>query len=260
MSTTLTNINLGALPNDGTGDPLRVAFDKINTNLLALSGLTPGAPDGAIQFNQANVFSGSANLVYDYANNQINVGANIVPSTGSIVSLGANTSQIANLFLTGSALHLGNISVVESGNIISFPITKDSSNMASAQLDNLSLDGNLTVAGTINFGNIKIGTTSLTTIDTTVNQVIYQIPAAGISQSSFQITSRDGSNNSQTATIMVNKNSNNLSASYSIFGTVFIGTPLTQYNVAVAYGNVLVMVSPIVNTVINHVLSYQENT
>ena len=25
-------VNIGALPNDGTGDPLRVAYDKINNN------------------------------------------------------------------------------------------------------------------------------------------------------------------------------------------------------------------------------------
>ena len=30
-------INIGASPNDGSGDPLRVAFDKINNNFANLS-------------------------------------------------------------------------------------------------------------------------------------------------------------------------------------------------------------------------------
>lgn len=31
-------INIGALPNDGTGDPLRIAYGKINSNFTELYG------------------------------------------------------------------------------------------------------------------------------------------------------------------------------------------------------------------------------
>ena len=31
-------INIGTLPNDGSGDPLRVAFQKINNNFTQLFG------------------------------------------------------------------------------------------------------------------------------------------------------------------------------------------------------------------------------
>jgi hypothetical protein len=34
----LQTINIGASPNDGSGDPLRTAMDKINDNFLAVSG------------------------------------------------------------------------------------------------------------------------------------------------------------------------------------------------------------------------------
>jgi hypothetical protein len=34
----LQTINIGASANDGTGDPLRTAFDKVNDNFLAVSG------------------------------------------------------------------------------------------------------------------------------------------------------------------------------------------------------------------------------
>ena len=35
---TRQNINIGSTANDGTGDPLRTAFDKINDNFVELYG------------------------------------------------------------------------------------------------------------------------------------------------------------------------------------------------------------------------------
>jgi len=34
----LQTINIGASANDGSGDPLRTAMDKVNDNFLAVSG------------------------------------------------------------------------------------------------------------------------------------------------------------------------------------------------------------------------------
>ena len=50
-------INIGAAANDGTGDPLRTAFDKVNNNFTQLyNTLTATGPDGAIQFKNTNTF------------------------------------------------------------------------------------------------------------------------------------------------------------------------------------------------------------
>jgi hypothetical protein len=40
---TFANINIGSAPNDGTGDPLRNAFDKINHNFSNIAGGSSGA-------------------------------------------------------------------------------------------------------------------------------------------------------------------------------------------------------------------------
>ena len=48
-------INLGLLPNDGAGDSIRVAFDKINTNFSALFEVNP-----KLEFNPINT-GGAAN-------------------------------------------------------------------------------------------------------------------------------------------------------------------------------------------------------
>jgi hypothetical protein len=48
-------INIGAAANDGTGDPLRTAFDKVNNNFTQLyNTLAASGPDGAIQFKNTN--------------------------------------------------------------------------------------------------------------------------------------------------------------------------------------------------------------
>lgn len=48
-------IKIGALPNDGLGDPLRVAFAKINNNFALSSNTTVAAgTDGSIQFRSTN--------------------------------------------------------------------------------------------------------------------------------------------------------------------------------------------------------------
>ena len=50
-------INIGASPNDGSGDPLRVAFEKINNNfaeLYGFSGNNAAPPDGSVQFRASN--------------------------------------------------------------------------------------------------------------------------------------------------------------------------------------------------------------
>lgn len=64
---TIELINVGSLPNDGTGDPLRVAFEKINNNFLYVNNSGSAAtPDGSIQFRYVNKLNSIAyhNQVY----------------------------------------------------------------------------------------------------------------------------------------------------------------------------------------------------
>lgn len=53
-------IRVGSLPNDGTGDPLRVAFAKVNNNFTELYSLsTAEGPNGAIQYSTITIGSGA---------------------------------------------------------------------------------------------------------------------------------------------------------------------------------------------------------
>lgn len=258
--TTVANIDIGNLPNDGTGDPLRVAFAKINDNFVYLANLAPSGPEGAIQYIKDGLSAGTANFVYDELTNQLQVTSSIIPTDDLLIDIGAPDRRIANIYVGQEALKLGNISLNESGNTISFPITVLPSQKASLAINNLTTDGNVTVGGSLTLANLAIEAFTVTTTTDTANQVVWQTPAIGFNQGTFQITSRETtSDSSQSVTLNVVKSSNNLSAKFSAYGTVFNGSPVTRYNVDVGFGNVRVMVSPILNTTIDHTISYTIN-
>ena len=54
-------INLGTVPNDGTGDPLRTAMDKVNDNFTELYGRSPTfsgsvPPEGAVSASPGTLY------------------------------------------------------------------------------------------------------------------------------------------------------------------------------------------------------------
>ena len=111
---TIEVIDIGQLPNDGTGDPLRVAFDKINNNFASIPLLNQGGPNGALQFNNAGFSGGIANLVLDVGNNKINMDTDIVPITNNTVEIGSSPLRIANVWLSkNDSLHIGNVGISE---------------------------------------------------------------------------------------------------------------------------------------------------
>ena len=256
MTITTANIDIGDLPNDGTGDPLRTAFEKINDNFLVLEGLAPQGPAGAFQFNDDGIPNGTGNFTYISSNNSIQLGANI--QILGDVSLGNNANRLSNVFVGNTAFHLGNINIQESANTISFPIAVLPTNKASLAVDNIYADGNITANGSLRAGNLQISEFSISTANNDSNQVVFQVPAANFRSGVFYIHSREpGANNSQSVTIAVNKNNNNNTVGFSVYGTIFVGVVLTDYNVDIGYGNVRVMVDPFLNTPMVHTISYQ---
>ena len=254
MAITVANIDIGDLPNDGTGDPLRIAFEKINQNFVDLANGLPAGPNGSFQFNANGESQGTANFTYIEANNTITLSSNILP-TGN-VTMGTVSNTIANLYVGNSGFYLGNINVVESGNILSFPVRVLPSVKASFAINNLNADGNLTANGSLTVNGFTLDGFSANTSNNDANQVIFEYPATTFKTATFQLKSIQG-NNSQTATIAVNKNPNNNSVSFSVYGTIFIGPSLTNYEVDVGYGNVRLMLSPLLNISMQHSGSYQ---
>lgn len=260
------NIDIGDLPNDGTGDPLRVAFDKINNNFDELALLVPGGPTGAIQFKDANALpAGTANFSYDQSNNIINFGGNLKPTSNGTIDIGTSSFRVGNLYLANSGLTFGNIQFIESGNTISFPVSVLPSVKASLSANNITAEGNLTVLGTLNLENTKFDVFDINTTTNAANQIVYETPTTGFNSGTFKIITREsGTDNSQTVTIVINKSNDNANVRWSAFATTF-NTPstsiyCTKYNADVGFGNVRLMVSPARNATMTHTISYQIET
>ena len=57
----IQNINIGSAANDGTGDPLRTAYDKINDNFVELYGVTGAGSGNNIAISGNSIISENSN-------------------------------------------------------------------------------------------------------------------------------------------------------------------------------------------------------
>jgi hypothetical protein len=269
MSVQVELIDIGALANDGTGDPLRVAFDKINNNFSTLSALSfpnPGLPAGSFQYTDGINFLGAANLKFDNANNKINLGSNIAINNGSLVTFATLANPIQQIFVSNAGITLGNVSMTESSNTITFSLTGNpGAKISLAGLNDINVTGNIITSGNVAlgnslaYGNTVIGSFSADTPNNAINQVIYEFPAANMSSGTFKITTikETPTRYSQYAVVDVLRPSDVSSIKYVVHSTVFTGSPITTYNVDLRFGNVRIMVSPLFNSVMTHVVSYE---
>jgi len=95
-------INIGTNANDGTGDPLRTAFDKINDNFLELYGA-----DGDANTLQANLDINGFNIVSTRSNEDIR----IIPNGTGTVELEKSTNITGALAVSTTAAITGNATV-----------------------------------------------------------------------------------------------------------------------------------------------------
>jgi hypothetical protein len=257
-------IDIGELANDGTGDPLRVAFDKINNNFTQLYGTSSvSGPNGAVQFatettvGNVSVFSlaSSANIKFDASVNRLDIRGSIVPLSPRDLNIGSTANTVGNIYISNVGLKLGNVSFVESANTVR--LINTSANVdASIRVDTLT-------ASTVDVEQIMIANTQFdgstaTSEGLDPGQIIYQLPAVSMLSGKFDIKSVAGTyTNNQTVTITINKSTSGGSVKYVIYGATFNGVPVTGYDVDVAFGNIRIKVNPLVDDTITHTISYQ---
>jgi hypothetical protein len=131
-------INIGALPNDGTGDPLRTAFNETNLNFNQIFAAGPVLSNVQIANNTILTTNTNGNLVL--APNGIGVvqsNVSIVPNTSNIRNLGSGTQRWSSLYIQYANIS-GNLDLAGTFSVA-----------------DLSVSGNLTVTGnTIQIGNL----------------------------------------------------------------------------------------------------------
>jgi len=269
MAVQVELIDIGALANDGTGDPLRVAFDKINNNFSTLSAISfpaPGGIEGSLQYKIGNSYTGSPNLLF--SNNSIRIGSNVGVITGANVNIGSRPSPIHKLYLSNVGLDVGNVNIAETGNTITFSIVgTPGAKISLAGLNDIQVSGNIITSGNVAlgnslaYGNVIIGSAKVTTPDATINQVIYETPAATFTTGKFKIASSRNISTNYTQSVELNivVTGDKGVLRYTAHSTVFSSLPVTKYNVDLHFSNVRIMVSPQFADPIVHLISYEIN-
>lgn len=244
--TTPEIINTGDLPNDGSGDPLRLAFDKINNNFANLFAIT--AVEGELipveelvdEQISGNTFSGNINIGL-VANNVYYT----LPDSATPVQLAQfdTFAYVANLVTpTGPYGAQEYINIGAQAN----DGEGDPLRTAFAKINN-------------NFSNLFFTTTSTSntfTVGLDTNQVIYETSANTFSQAKFQIRSSDpGTDDMQDITITASITNNLAGVRFTGYGTLFEGNALCRYDMDVLDGNVRLLINPIKNAVILHFIA-----
>ena len=104
----INNIDIGAVPNDGTGDPIRTAFDTVNDNFAFVqAGLFAGTESSIIS---------ALNVTGGYLLSNTYVYATTYSNANTVVSRG-NTVVGSNLFVqSNGATIVGNVTIL--GNLL----------------------------------------------------------------------------------------------------------------------------------------------
>jgi hypothetical protein len=140
-------IGIGSSANDGTGDPLRTAFTKINTNFTELYGDTAEANDilddttpqlgGNLDINGFNITSARSNE-----------NIRIIPNGSGTVELEGTTNVTGSLTATGNIFANGNINLGDGAG--------DQTKVTGVfEADQLQIDGT-TLTSTVTNGDVTI--------------------------------------------------------------------------------------------------------
>ena len=177
-------INIGTTPNDGTGDPLRIAMTKVNNNFSRIFTEGPVGSNIIIANNTitTNVSSGNV-VIRGLDNGQVQIdstlvgqngqdlGTTVVPwnnlyvnaVTGNVVNVAGNittpSAVVANLIVakTGSYTTLSATGNATVGNITATNIAGTLTTHSQTNITTVGTLGSLSVSGNATVGNVNAG-------------------------------------------------------------------------------------------------------
>ena len=161
-------ISIGTTANDGTGDPLRTAFNKINSNFTELYTSSPFGKQVTITGNQITANASNADLVLSgsgtggvTASGLRFGGTSISADDSSIVNINEGLNVTGNITAEGDITATGNI--FANGNINLGNTSGDQTKVTGVfEADNIQIDGTtiktITTNGSVTItGNAKGG-------------------------------------------------------------------------------------------------------
>jgi hypothetical protein len=250
-------VYVGAEPDDGTGDPLRTAYIKINNNFAQLQ-----------QFGTTKISNGTSNINIPYANGAIYTMVGDVPNvmvinpTGVTVSSLTSTSNvIATQYFIGNGYYLTDIALRNGTSNVTIPSpngnvnTTANGNLTLGVADrlvtvfgDLSVTGNATISGNITRNSISFGSSELGFFSANANA---NVTIAGVSNVAvFTTTGISVNGNVFGETVIANGNVtgnninslNTISAVGNVIGNNIVGVNTVQGNNIVGdqgvYGNI----------------------
>ena len=155
-------IGVGSSANDGTGDPLRRAFNKINANFSELYG---ASGEDAIVDDTSPQLGGNLDINgFNITSARSNENIRIIPNGTGTVELEANTNVTGNLTATGNIFANGNINLGDGAG--------DQTKVTGVfEADQLQIDGT-TLTSTVTNGSVTIqgnATGGVNVADITIN-------------------------------------------------------------------------------------------
>ena len=170
------NINIGTVANDGTGDDLRIAMQKVNDNFTELYGASPVTSQITISGNKISSNATNANLKLTASGTGvmelegIQIRDNHIETTRSndnlILSASGTGSVVATKFITNqissddsSAIQINdgvNISGTLSANTIDTNVISSSDSSAIQINDGVNISGSMVVAGFATLGDLTV--------------------------------------------------------------------------------------------------------
>ena len=262
-------INVGEAPNDGAGDPLRVAFIKTNNNfstLFATGGIT-------------GIANGTSNVQIPVANGAIrmavgNVANIVVVNSGGLTVTGnssiSGTANIGNISVGGTVVANGTIqslgavtavTVTASGNLVGGNLniintvrTSDllvTGNVINAELNVTGnvVAANLTSLGSITGAGFSAANGNITGTGTGLNMSGFAVNAGNITGTGSLLSITGFSANTGRLTLSGNANiAGNVAAPFFIGNgsqlTGVTAAPANIFNIVSANGTLVIATSP----------------
>ena len=140
------NINIGTQPNDGTGDDLRSAMQKVNTNFTELYGASPVSSQITIAGNEIVANQSNANLKLSAS------GTGVIEFEGIQIRDNHIEATRTNDDLVLSASGTGAISL-DALQIKGTTLSSTDSSLININ-ENVDIDGTLTVSGTLSMTTV----------------------------------------------------------------------------------------------------------
>jgi len=191
-------INIGASVNDGTGDPLRTAFDKVNDNFdeVYLAGFV--GQNLAIDGNTIESTNINGNIILDpngtgevQISSNLTITGNLIPSANLTYDLGNSTNRWNDLYLSGNTIALGSITLKDDGGALAIfeadgttpasvvvgsiaddSIVNGTSNVAVASSANVTVAVNGSTEATFHSGGLIINDAMVATGNVTGGNII----------------------------------------------------------------------------------------